>query len=73
LRGGFLWDEAAVDFLKNLVVNLHATGPAAVLVAWVIAVAAVGIFGTGTISLVALLCLWSTGGLLIVALGSRTK
>lgn len=33
-----------MDFLENLIINLRATGPAAVLVAWVLAIAAVAIF-----------------------------
>jgi hypothetical protein len=53
-----------VEFLKNLVVNLHAKGPAAIIVVWCLCVAAIGIFGSGYVATTAL-SLLAMGGLII--------
>jgi hypothetical protein len=60
-----------MDFLRNFVVNLHATGPAAVLIVWLGAVAGIGIFGTGEHAGSALGILGGSGGFLIWSLASR--
>jgi hypothetical protein len=35
---------------KNLVINLQARGPAAVVVAWIVAVTALGLYGAGELA-----------------------
>lgn len=60
-----------MEFLKNVAINLRATGPAAVLVAWVLGVTALGIFGNAELGKQALSALSVVGGLLIVVLGQR--
>jgi hypothetical protein len=59
-------------FLKNIAVSIRATGPAAVLVSWVIGITLLGIFGHGEMASKAISVLSITGGMLIVILGQRT-
>ena len=71
--GCFFFQGASVmDFLKNISVKLHATGPAAVLIAWCLAVAALGIFGMGDGASKALTVLMYGGALILAALASRS-
>jgi hypothetical protein len=60
-----------MDFLKNIAIRLRATGPAAVLVSWVLGVTALGIWGNAELGRQALTTLSVVGGLLIVILGQR--
>jgi hypothetical protein len=60
-----------MDFLKNIVVNLKATGPSAVLIAWIIGITLLGIFGDGEIAKKAVNYLGILGGILVVVLGQR--
>jgi hypothetical protein len=60
-----------MDFLKNIAIRLRATGPAAVLVSWVLDVTALGIWGNAELGRQALTTLSVVGGLLIVILGQR--
>ena len=53
-----------MEFLKNVSVKLPATGLAAAVIVWVMAVAAVAIFGQGQLALSALLLL--SGGILLI-------
>jgi hypothetical protein len=48
---------------RNLVMNLQATGPAAVLCVWILSIAVVGVFGSDKLGAQAL-------GLLAAALGA---
>jgi hypothetical protein len=65
-------EQHPVGFLKNIALSIRATGPAAVLVSWVLGVTLLGIFGQGEIASKAMSALSVTGGLLIVILGQRT-
>jgi len=65
-------DSNPVGFLKNIAVSIRATGPAAVLVSWIIGVTLLGIFGQGEIALKAMSALSITGGALVIILGQRT-
>jgi hypothetical protein len=60
-----------MDFLKNIAISLRASGPAAVLIAWVLGVAALGIFGNAELGRQALTTLTMFGGLLIVLLAQK--
>ena len=60
-----------LDFLKNIAVNLSATGTAALLSIWCIAVAMVGIFGSGENGHFALMILGFIGATLVATLGFR--
>ncbi|MBV8119418.1 MAG: hypothetical protein JO081_05700 [Alphaproteobacteria bacterium] len=53
-----------MEFLKNVSVKLHATGLAAAVIVWVMAVAAVATFGRGQLALSVLLLL--SGGILLI-------
>ncbi|MDE2222951.1 MAG: hypothetical protein KGK03_07755 [Candidatus Omnitrophica bacterium] len=61
-----------MEFLKNIIVNLKVTGPAAVLIAWVIDVVILGLFGKGEIASRAMGILAGAGGVLCVVHGMRT-
>ncbi|MBA8915793.1 hypothetical protein [Methylorubrum thiocyanatum] len=60
-----------MDWLKNITLNLHAAGPAAVLCVYLLVVGAVGIFANGpaTFSVVGILAM--LGPILIGALAQR--
>jgi hypothetical protein len=60
-------------FLKNIVVNLRATGPAAVLIAWLVCITALGLYGSGSLAGMALSGLILLGAALIGALGQSVK
>lgn len=60
-------------FLKNLIINLRASGPAAVLIAWLLCITALGLFGSGTLASIALSGLLTLGVALIAALGQNVK
>ena len=58
-----------MDFLKNISVNLKATGPAAILVSLVICITLLGIFGESEQSKTALSTLSFISGLAFVSFG----
>jgi len=60
-----------MEFLKNIVVNLKATGPAAVLSVWVICVTLLGVFGSGEMASSAFGLLAFFGGAILVALANK--
>jgi hypothetical protein len=60
----FLGDGCPMEFLKNVSVKLHATGVAAVAIVWVVAVAAIAIFGQSQLAWGALALL--TGGIFLI-------
>lgn len=62
-----------MDFLRNLFINLKATGPAAVIIAWVIGVTLLGIFGNGDIASRAMSVLNVGGVILILTLCQKIK
>lgn len=57
--------------LRNIVINLHARGPAAVIVAWIGAVTALGIWGTGKMASDAMSMLAYAGGAILVTLAAK--
>lgn len=61
-----------MEFFKNVAVNIKATGPAAVLVAWVGAVTILGVLGTGAIASSALFLLAMFIGTVGAALGGKS-
>jgi len=61
-----------MDFLKNLSVNLRATGPAAVMCVWVICVTVLGTLGSGPMAERAMSLLAFFGGGVLVALAWRS-
>ena len=67
----FCGDGHPMEFLKNVSVRLHATGLAAAVIVWVMAVAAVAIFGQAQLAWSAL-GLLSGGILLIMYLAARS-
>jgi len=62
-----------MDFLKNIAINLKATGPAAVIITWIIGITLVGVLGQGEIASKALNALNIVGPLLIIVLGQRVS
>jgi hypothetical protein len=60
-----------MDILKNLSVNLKATGPAAVICVWCICVVILGIFGSGSLASTAMGLLTFAGGAILSALALR--
>jgi len=65
--------EIIIDFLKNIIVNLKATGPAAVLIAWVLGVTLLGIFGNGEIASHGMSALYVFGIMLVMILGQKVQ
>ena len=59
------------DYFKNLTVNLRATGPCTVLIAWVMSMAALGIFGEGLLATQAMAVLSFLGVVILVTLGNK--
>ena len=60
-----------MEFLKNISVNLRATGPAAVLIAWIAAITAIGLFGEGDLAKSAIQILAFAGGMILIGLASK--
>jgi hypothetical protein len=58
--------------LGNVVVNLRATGPATVLVTWIVCITLLGLFGDGPHAKTVIGVLSALGGVLVGALSSRT-
>lgn len=56
---------------RNLVINLKAKGPAAVICVWIIGITALGLFGSSEIAKSALSILAVAGGLILVGLASK--
>jgi len=61
-----------MEWLKNIAVNLHAKGPAAVLISIIVSIAALGLWGQGDLAKSALSVLAVALGLLGLALANRT-
>lgn len=60
-----------MEFLKNIAINLKATGPAAVIIAWVLGITAVGVFGEGESASKALSALSIVGPILVIGMGQK--
>ena len=61
-----------MNFLKNIMLNIQATGPAAVLIIWILSVCMLGIFGNGVIAEKAISLLTLSFGMIGLALAQRT-
>ena len=61
-----------MDNLRNLIVNLKATGSAAVICVWIIAVMLLGLYGNSTYSSSALSILTIAGGMILFTLAQNT-
>lgn len=59
--------------LKNLIVNLSASGVSAVVGLWILGVTAVGIFGSGDIAARSLSLLAYAGGSLLITLSLSSR
>jgi hypothetical protein len=53
---------------KNITLNMKATGPAAVICVWIIAVIVLGLFGQGEFADSAMTYLGVAGGMILVSL-----
>ncbi len=62
-----------MDFLKNIIINLKATGASAVLIVWLLCLTAIALFGSGTIANFVAGALVSIGIILIGALAQKIK
>jgi hypothetical protein len=62
-----------LEFLRNIAINLRATGPAAVIIAWIIGIALVGVFGQGEVASKALSALSFAGPMIIIILGQNVR
>jgi len=58
-----------MNFFSNIALNMHATGPAAVMCTWVIAVTALGLFGQGELARSAMTVLTVVGGMIFASFG----
>jgi len=56
-----------MDYLKNISLNLRATGPAAVLIVWLVCITAVGLFGDCGLARAAFAALAIAGGVILMA------
>ena len=61
-----------MEFLKNIALNLKATGPAAVMIVWVICVTLLGLFGAGEMAGKSFGLLAFFGGAVMISLANRT-
>ncbi|WP_333804392.1 hypothetical protein [Sulfurospirillum sp.] len=60
-----------MDFLKNISVNLHATGPATVMTVWCICITLLGLYGDGELANSAIKILSFFGGMVMIALANK--
>ena len=61
----------AFNPFENIVINLKAAGPSAVIVVWIICVTLLGLFGQGKLSDSALTILAVAGGMILIGLASK--
>jgi len=61
-----------MENLRNIIVNLKATGPAAVICVWILAVMLLGLYGTSTYASSALSILTVAGGMILITLAQNT-
>jgi hypothetical protein len=61
-----------MDFLKNIGVNLRATGPAAVIIVYFICITVLGIFGQGILAGAAMVLLYIYGVLIAFLFGRKS-
>lgn len=61
-----------MKLLANIILNLRATGPAAVVIVWIVGITALGLWGSGPEAKMALTALSIGGALLAGALASSS-
>lgn len=61
------------NFIKSLSVNLHASGPALVVIVWMVCVTVLGIYGEGPIARSAMNLFAIGGGVILFSLVTRIK
>jgi hypothetical protein len=66
-----MMEKRHMDFLKNISINLKATGASAVLITWLLCITAIGLFGSGTLANFIAGGLISIGVILIGALAQK--
>jgi len=59
------------DMFRNIVINLRAKGPAAILITWLLCFTALALFGTGSLAACALGFLSVFGFILLSALAHK--
>lgn len=59
--------------LRNIAINIQATGPAAVLIVWMLCFTAIALFGSGDLASYAQGALGAFGVFLLSALGQSVK
>jgi hypothetical protein len=64
-------EKGHMDFLKNISINLKATGTSAVLIVWLLCMTAIGLFGSGGLAMVVAGALSGFGAIIIGALGQK--
>ena len=62
-----------MEWLKNIAINLRATGPAAVIIVWLICSTVLGIWGNGPQAKNAMLLMFFAGGGIIISLSRKVK
>ena len=62
-----------MDFLKNIALNLKATGPAAVTIVWLVCVTVLGIFGGTWLSWFAMVVMNIGGAFIIGVFGNHVR
>jgi len=61
-----------MDFLKNIAINLKATGPAAVIIVWLLCITILGLFGDSDTASRSLGLLAFFGGAVLVSLANKS-
>jgi hypothetical protein len=63
----------AFNPLKNIAINLKASGSAAVIAVWIICVTLLGLFGQGEFAKSAMTILAVAGGMILIGLASKVS
>lgn len=68
-----MFPRQMVNLLANVIVNLRAAGPAAVLAVWIICITLLGLFGEGPIAGRVITVLSVVGSFLAAALAMKVR
>ena len=60
-----------MDFVKNLIINLTATGPAVVVIVWLACVTVLGVFGSSLLAWFAMVVLNCGGAFFVFIFGRK--
>ena len=60
-----------MEFLKNIALNLQATGPSTVIIVWIICVTMLGLFGSGDMAGRSFGLLAFFGGAVLISLANK--